>query len=315
MCGPDDWIPTINRYKGEPLFEDVGNPGGWSLYTFRPMFEPRGGKYICHAMPAGMVPVPINSVTRKIEEGGYEFFYQGWKQENPIREDCRFGATREEVFPTDRDIKLDVTFIKKKGLSKQRMEQCTALFFYQLLLPIVDPAMSGIDGDTRMGYHKDVVRNNNMHAFGVKNRGGTHRHVFCPTTAEELLVWNGIVCHNINTIIAESWMMNHSNMFDQEIIEVMHFRQWININACLKQNEFWTEQERTDKGYDPTQKYRLVWDVMTCNMNQLIDKGGLDVTMNETTRPNSSYADVQGHLQGKKIDKGGQPVLLLDSKR
>ncbi len=42
-CGQDDWNPTINKNKGEPLFEDVDNPGGWSSYTFRPMFEPRGG--------------------------------------------------------------------------------------------------------------------------------------------------------------------------------------------------------------------------------------------------------------------------------
>ncbi len=46
------------------------------------MFEPSGGKYICHAMPAGTVPVPINAVTGKREEGVYEFFYQGWKKEN-----------------------------------------------------------------------------------------------------------------------------------------------------------------------------------------------------------------------------------------
>jgi hypothetical protein len=54
---------------------------------------------------------------------------------------------------------------------------------------------------------------------------------------------------------------------------------------------------------------------MTHNMNQLIDKGGLDLMMDETTRLNSSYADIQGCLQGKKTDKGGQHVLLLDSKR
>ncbi len=64
-----------------------------------------------------------------------------------------------------------------------------------------------------------------------------------------------------------------------------------------------------------TQKYCLVWDVMTDNMNQLIDKGGLDLTMDETTWPNSSYADIQGRLQGRKTDMGGQHVLLLDSKR
>ncbi len=37
--------------------------------------------------------------------------------------------------------------------------------------------------------------------------------------------------------------------------------------------------------------------------------------MDETSWPNSSYADIQGCLQGKKTDKGGQHVLLLDSKR
>jgi hypothetical protein len=157
LCCPDDRNPTINRNNGEPLFQDVYNPGGWSLYTFRPMFEPRGEKYICHTMPAGDVPVPINAVTGKREEGGYEFFYQGWKQENPTRENRRFGATRKDLFPTDRDDKLDVTFLKKMGLSKQRMEQCDALFFYQLLLPIVNPAMLGIDDDTRMGYYEDVL--------------------------------------------------------------------------------------------------------------------------------------------------------------
>ncbi len=63
-------------------------------------------------MPAGAVSVPINAVTGKREEGGYEFFYQGWKQENPTRENCRFGATREELFPSYRDVKLDLTFLK-----------------------------------------------------------------------------------------------------------------------------------------------------------------------------------------------------------
>jgi hypothetical protein len=53
---------------------------------------------------------------------------------------------------------------------------------------------------------------------------------------------------------------------------------------------------------------------MTQNMNQLIDKGGLDLTLDVTTLPNSIYANIQGCLQGK-TDKGGQHVLLLDYKR
>jgi hypothetical protein len=85
-------------------------------------------------------------------------------------------------------------------------------------------------------------------------------------------------------------------------MEAMHLRRWLYIKVCLKQNEFWTEKKRTDKGYNLTQKYHLVWDVMTHNMNQLIDNGGLDLTMDETTWPNSSYADIQGRLQGKRVD-------------
>ncbi len=67
---PDDWNPNVNINHGEPQFEDVDNPGGWSTYIFKLMFEPRGGKYICHAMPAGAVPVPINAVTGKREADG-----------------------------------------------------------------------------------------------------------------------------------------------------------------------------------------------------------------------------------------------------
>ncbi len=148
----------------------------------------------------------------------------------------------------------------------------------------------------------------------MKKRGGTRGHLFRPTDSQELLVWDGIVCRNLNNNIAEPWMMNQSNTFDGEISEAMHYRRWIDIKACLKQKEFWTEKKRGEEGYDPTQKYRLVWDVMMFNMNQIIEKGGLDVTMDETTSwPNSSYADVHGRLSGKKTDKGGQHVLLLDS--
>ena len=71
------------------------------------------------------------------------------------------------------------------------------------------------------------------------------------------------MCRNLNSNIAESWMMTQSNTFDQEIAEAMHFRRWLNIKGCLKQNEYFTEKKRGEEGYDPTEKYRLMWDVMT----------------------------------------------------
>ena len=95
-----------------------------------------------------------------------------------------------------------------------------------------------------------------------------------PTNAEELLIWDAILCRNLNNNIAESWMMSQSNTFDRKVAEAMHFRHWLDIKACLKLNEYFTEKKRGDDGYDPTQKYPLVWDVMTHNMSRIIKRGG-----------------------------------------
>ena len=212
-------------------------------------------------------------------------------------------------------MQLDAELLRKLGLTRERMLECDALFFYQLLLPIAHPAESGVKDDPRLPYYDIVARNTNLYAIGVKDRGGTRGHSFRPVISEELLVWDGIVARNISDNIAESWMMSQSNTFDRNISDAMHYRRWIDIKGCLKQNEYFSEKKRTDAEYDPTQKYRLVWDVMTHNMNQLIKKGGTDYTLDETSWQNASYADVHSRLLGKKCDKGGQHVLLLDSKR
>ncbi len=79
LLSPKNWNPIFNSIKGEPLSNDVYNPEHLSMYTFHPMFESRGGKYICHAMPAGLCPFPVNNAMGKREEGEYKFFYNGWK--------------------------------------------------------------------------------------------------------------------------------------------------------------------------------------------------------------------------------------------
>ncbi len=61
--------------------------------------------------------------------------------------------------------------------------------------------------------------------------------------------------------------MTQSNIFYREIAAAIRFRRWLDIKGCLKQNEYFTEKKRGEEGYDPMQKYRLVWDVMTHNMN------------------------------------------------
>jgi len=238
--------------KGEPPFADVDNPGQWSEYTYQPVFHKTTGMYQYHALPSGATPVPVNPNTDKREIGGYEFFYQGWTHPQPTNLNHRVGATKENLFPEDRQLLLDRDYFWKMGLTKKRMLECDALFFYQLLLPIVS---SGMDGDDRMGFYEEVARYTNIYAIGIKDRGGTRGHQFRSCTAEELVVWDGIVCRNQSNNIAESWMIDQSNTFDREIYEAMHFRRWLDIKSCLKLNMYWMETQRGAKNYDPTQKY------------------------------------------------------------
>ncbi len=98
-----------------------------------------------------------------------------------------------------------------------------------------------------MGYYKEVASNTNVYAYGAKKRGGTLGHFFRPTNAEELLIWDGILCHNLNTNIAECWMMNQSNTFDREIMEAMHFRRWLDIRACLSKIVIGRKQKKQTK--------------------------------------------------------------------
>ena len=140
----------------------------------------------------------------------------------------------------------------------------------------------------------------NLYAIIKKDRGGTRGHNFSACTAEELVVWDGVVCRNQSTNIAESWMTDQTNTYDRSIAEAMNYRRWLDIKSCLKLNNCMTETKRGTENYDPTQKYRLVWDVLTHNMNLIILTAGKDTTADETTWPNSSYADVHTRFTTKK---------------
>ncbi len=88
---------------------------------------------MCHTMPACATAVPVDKVTGKRQAGSFEFFYNEWKQKNPTRDNCRFGVSRDLLIPPDRQVQLDVNYLKKMGLTRKRMLECDASFFYQLL--------------------------------------------------------------------------------------------------------------------------------------------------------------------------------------
>ena len=78
---PDDWtdpLPMLERNK--PFFKDLDNPGQWSSFSFQPVYKKKKGvdTYKHHCLPTGYIPVEEN-VDGSREEGGWKFYYQGWK--------------------------------------------------------------------------------------------------------------------------------------------------------------------------------------------------------------------------------------------
>ena len=117
---PPNWKPTtINSAWGEPTFDKVDNPGGWSAYTYQPVFNKEKKKYLFHAMPSGATVVPKDTQTGKRELNGYEFFYNGWTHPFPDDTNNRMGATKQNLFPEDRDVQLDKDYLRKMGLTKK----------------------------------------------------------------------------------------------------------------------------------------------------------------------------------------------------
>ena len=322
---PDGWLPPAPKEgweysrkinKQEPQHATLDNPGQWSSYTYKAKFAGRNGTgpYSHHEMPAGARPVPIDPVTGKRMQGAWEFFYQGWKQTNTTPGLVREGASKDNMFPSNRKAKLDGALLKKMGLTRKRMVEGDALFFYQLIVPICDPAKSGIEGDPRQAFYTDVSDYSTMYAYGHKKLGPNYGHKFLPASAEELLNWDGMVTRNINSNIGSCWNSEQSHQYCELIADTMSFRRWLDIKAVMKLCDYTKETKRGEPGYDPTQKYRKIWDVQVHNLNQFIEKGGLDITVDETTWANASYADMHGRLRGKKVSKGGQHTLCLDAR-
>ena len=318
--GPKDgWNYKCAGTKGEPEFKDVDNPGGWSNYTLKAKFGgARGtGSYSHHAMPAGAKVVPVVPSTGKRTQGPWEFHYTGWKHPAPTPKLTREGATRSSLQPNSRTTKLDEELLKRMGLTKKRMQEGDALFFWQLLLPLHDPAKSGIEGDPRKAFYCDVAEYTNNYAVGVKKWNGTYSDAFKPTMAEELVRWDGTIIRNSNTFVGWSWSTDSvdSNHYDPVIANAMSFRRHLDIRACIKLCLHHEEKKKGETGFDPTQKYKLAWDVPIFNLNQFIKIATTDVTIDETTWGNGSPSEMHKRLRNKPYNKGGQHTVVADARK
>ena len=136
---PPGWVPSPPKQgSGCPDWEDVDNPGDWSEYSYQARHN-RSNQYKGHFSPTGATVVPEVDGSRA--HNGWDVTYDGsW--ETSADTPHRHGAKAGNMIPEERVGQLDGEYLKKMGLTKDRMEEGDALFFYQLLYPLQNPARS-----------------------------------------------------------------------------------------------------------------------------------------------------------------------------
>jgi hypothetical protein len=325
---PENWEPANAKGKGVPAFATVDNPGGWSEYTFQPKYKKaekgKGMVYLRHALPTGATPVP--EVKGKREVAGWKFHYDGsWT--NKSKKQFRSGATKVNPFPDSRNGCLDAKVLAKLGMSKERMCEADgapdALFFHQLILPIIDPVNSGIKDDPRKAFYSKASQYTNLYAIGELQLGNGIGHKWVNTDGPELLRWDGVnlrdgVLGGSNGAILRRFHTRKDNaQFSKEIYDSMTKTRWLEIKRCIKLCNNLTAKKQGEQGYDPAYKFDMIYDVMVHNVNALTKHACLDLCGDETTWGHQGFAEkgcgLTGLVQGKPgITKGGQIVMLWD---
>jgi hypothetical protein len=319
---PADWQPTDAQAElGEPQWEDVDNPGKWSRFTFRPKFvkdkNSSTKKYSHHALPGGVQVCPKDS-NGKRTCNGWEFHYREYKKEGaPFRN----GATKDNPFPDARKGSLDKDVLKKLGLTKARMEDLDALFFYQLLLPICDPMKSGIPDDPRSSLYHDVQCFTTLYSIQEDLGAGSYGHHLKPIETWELLHFDGVVvCDGMhggsNGAVHCRWIKKCAD-YNQPTDSCMTHRRWLQVKRCYKLCNNDKAPKRGKVGYDPAYKYDFLYKVIIDNVNALTRKAGSDLTGDETSWGHGGYGETGSgickKLKGKPgISKGGQTVIVSD---
>jgi hypothetical protein len=322
---PPDFKPKApNPAKGEPSFPNVDNPGNWSEYTFRPEFakKDKGGNYTCHSLPTGAVPVPVANDGKR-EAAGWEFHYKGWKHDSVDDVSFRSGASPENLFPKTRQGCLDAELLKKMGLTEARMANEDALFFLQLLLPMCDPAKSGIDGDPRRPYYTKVEAWTQKYATSL-GLGGSYGHEFKPVLAQELVHFDAALVRDgvhggSDGALYRRWQTT-STIFDARIANSITHTRWLQIKRTLKLCDNDLAPKRGEKGYDPAYKYDYIYRTIIDNLNALTERAELDLCGDETTYGHMGFGEpgsgLVARIMGKPgISKGGQIVLVSDASR
>jgi hypothetical protein len=320
---PSDWTPPVAKAaKGEPAFESVDNPGKWPEYTYRSKFLKTGTKnYAHHSLPTGARPVPANQQGKRMVDG-WEFHYGKWEN-GPDNLKSRSGATNTNPFPENRKGRLDYELLKRMKLTKKRIVEGDALFFFQLLLPIGDPKKSGIEDDPRLPYYSEVERWTQKYATSL-GLGGSYGHSFKEVMLEELLHFDSVVVRDgvhggTDGAIYRRWREGETT-FDKDVAKSISHTRWLQLKRTYKLCDNEAAPKKGEEGYNPGYKFDYIYKCIINNINELSYSSDLDLCGDETTWAHNGFGEAGTGLltrvMGKPgVTKGGQIVLISDAYR
>jgi hypothetical protein len=305
----------------------VDNPGLWDEYTFKPKFAPkatkdyRKGQYVYHSLPTGARPVPADE-TGSRNRAGWEFHYGVWT--NPAGNTFRSGATRGNHFPESRKGYLDYALLKRMGLTKTRLLNKDAFFFWQLLFPVCDPKMSGIVDDPRLPFYSEVAKWTNKYVASIGTMFSDYVHQFNPITAREMLHFDMAVVRDgvlggMDSAIYRRWKVGESSC-DPEIVQAITHTRWLGVKKVYKLCNNDCAPPKDHANYDPAYKYDYIYKCLVGNTNAITQKAELDLCGDETTCGHGGFEEAGSGILARRQGKPGvtfgmQMVIISDVHR
>ena len=148
---------------------------------------------------------------------------------------------------------MDVGLLATMGLTHSIMEKIDALFFYQLLIPMCNPARSGILHDPRIPFYSEVEKFSQLYAI-QSDLGGAYGHSFKNLKIDELVHFDGVfvidgVRGGSNGGIHCRWMYEAD--FDSFVSVSILYSWWLAVKRFIKLCNNGTAPKRGEAGYDP----------------------------------------------------------------
>ena len=154
----------------------------------------------------------------------------------------RKHASRTNLFPEERKGRLNKSKLVKHGLTKQKLIDGDALFFFQCLMPIADKKNTGIDGDERMPYYTNKVRWSNTYKLQSTTSGvglGATKEITVPEEVnfDGILFYHGASGVGMNHAIHKRWDTKGNCQTSERIKRTMSYPRWLQIKRFSKLND------------------------------------------------------------------------------